>query len=101
MAGILVAAMLQSGAFVSAQSAPETTEPAAAVPLRSGPGPTFVVPPAEIPKHWNVIAYGDTRFTDPANTKVTNPKVRRWLVDQIAKEHPDALLISGDLPYKG
>jgi acid phosphatase type 7 len=69
--------------------------------LLSGPGPTFVVPSGEIPEHWNVIAYGDTRFTDPANIKATNPKVRRWLVNRIAEEHPDALLISGDLPLKG
>ena len=69
--------------------------------LLSGSGPTFVVPAKEIPEHWSVIAYGDTRFTDPANTKVTNPKVRRWLVEKIASEHPDALLISGDLPYDG
>jgi 3',5'-cyclic AMP phosphodiesterase CpdA len=69
--------------------------------LLSGPGPTFVVPAGKIPEHWNVIAYGDTRFTDPANITSTNPKVRRWLVDRIASEHPDALLISGDLPLKG
>lgn len=69
--------------------------------LLSQPGPTFVVQAKEIPKHWSVIAYGDTRFTDPANTKVTNPKVRQWLVEKIASEHPDALLITGDLPYNG
>jgi 3',5'-cyclic AMP phosphodiesterase CpdA len=67
----------------------------------SEPGPTFVVPAKDIPAKWTVIAYGDTRFTNPANTEVTNPKVRRWLVDKIASEHPDALLVSGDLPYNG
>jgi 3',5'-cyclic AMP phosphodiesterase CpdA len=69
--------------------------------LLSGQGPTFVVPKKDIPAKWTVIAYGDTRFTNPANTEVTNPKVRRWLVDKIASEHPDALLVSGDLPYDG
>ena len=48
-----------------------------------------------------VIAYGDTRFSDPQETKATNPKVRRWLVDRIAAEKPDAVLISGDLPWNG
>ena len=48
-----------------------------------------------------VIAYGDMRFTDPSNTTATNPKVRRWLVDRIASEKPDAVLISGDLPWNG
>jgi hypothetical protein len=48
-----------------------------------------------------VIAYGDTRFTDPLNETATNPKVRRWLVGRIAEEKPDAVLISGDLPWNG
>jgi len=67
----------------------------------SGPGPTFVVSDNQIPKDWTVIAYGDTRFTDPSNHEVTNPEARRALVAKIAAEHPDALLISGDLPYSG
>ena len=48
-----------------------------------------------------VIAYGDMRFTDPKDTVVTNPKIRRWLVDRIAAEKPDALLLSGDVPMRG
>jgi hypothetical protein len=48
-----------------------------------------------------IIAYGDTRFTDPLNETATNPKVRRWLVGRIAEEKPDAVLISGDLPWNG
>jgi 3',5'-cyclic AMP phosphodiesterase CpdA len=70
-------------------------------PSLSTPGPTFTVPANEIPPEWTVIGYGDTRFTDPSNTSVTDPKVRKWLVNQIATVHPDALLISGDLPYRG
>jgi hypothetical protein len=69
--------------------------------LLSAPGPTFHVPAGEFPKHWTLIAYGDMRFTDPSNQTVTNPKVRRWLVDRVATEHPDALLLSGDVPYDG
>jgi hypothetical protein len=69
--------------------------------LISQPGPSFEVPQAEIGKHAKVIVYGDQRFTDPENTKVTNPKVRRWLVQKIAEEHPDAILMSGDVPYSG
>ena len=69
--------------------------------LISAPGPTFRVANKEIPEHWTLIAYGDQRFTDPANNEVTNPKVRRWLVEQVAKEHPDVLLLSGDVPYNG
>lgn len=69
--------------------------------LSSTPGPTFRVEDGQLAKHWSLIAYGDMRFTDPANVGVTNPKVRRWLVEQIAREHPDALLLSGDLPFNG
>lgn len=47
------------------------------------------------------VAYGDMRFTDPAETKATNPKVRKWLVEKIAAEHPQAIVISGDVPYVG
>src|ERR1700739_1900535 len=45
--------------------------------LISQPGPSFQVPETEIGDHAKLIVYGDQRFTDPANTKVTNPKVRR------------------------
>jgi hypothetical protein len=69
--------------------------------LISKPGPSFVVSPAEIEKQTKVIVYGDQRFTDPTNTKVTNPKVRRLLVQKIAEEHPDAILMNGDVPYSG
>ncbi len=32
---------------------------------------------------------------------MTNPKVRRLLVQKIAEEHPDAILMNGDVPYSG
>jgi len=48
-----------------------------------------------------IVAYGDSRFTDPENDRDTSPKVRRYLVKQIAKEKPDALLMTGDLPFHG
>lgn len=69
--------------------------------LLSGSGPTFTVPASAMPTQWSLIAYGDTRFTDPANHDATNPEARRALVARIAQEHPDALLVSGDLPLDG
>ncbi|HML16707.1 MAG TPA: metallophosphoesterase [Bryobacteraceae bacterium] len=48
-----------------------------------------------------IIAYGDIRFTDTGEDVATNPKVRRWLVDKIASEKPDAVLLSGDIPFHG
>jgi hypothetical protein len=69
--------------------------------LISQPGPSFQVSPLEVGPHAKVIVFGDQRFTDPANTTVTNPKVRRLLVQKIAEEHPDAILMNGDVPYSG
>jgi hypothetical protein len=52
-------------------------------------------------KPLHIVAYGDTRFADPALTSGTNPRVRKWLVDRIAQEDPAALLITGDTPFHG
>ncbi len=49
----------------------------------------------------SLVAYGDTRFTDPSVTSGTNPRVRKWLADRIAQEHPEALLLTGDTPFTG
>lgn len=64
-------------------------------------GPTFVVKDADLPRDFTVIIYGDMRFTDPENTKDTDPPARRALVAKIAEEHPDALVLTGDVPFKG
>jgi hypothetical protein len=63
--------------------------------------PTFRVPASALSKHVSVIAYGDQRFHDPANTTVADPKMRLALVNRIAEEKPDAVQMSGDVPYKG
>jgi hypothetical protein len=68
----------------------------------AAPGqPLFRVADSEISASPTLIAYGDMRFTDPKETNATNPKVRRWLVDRIAAEKPDAVLLSGDIPWNG
>ncbi len=48
-----------------------------------------------------MIAYGDTRFTDPSNVTATSPLARAALIARIAEERPDAILISGDVPWHG
>src|SRR5262249_47396307 len=48
-----------------------------------------------------VLAYGDTRFTDPANVTATNPIARKVLIARMAEERPDAIVISGDVPWHG
>src|SRR5262245_46516822 len=48
-----------------------------------------------------VIAYGDTRFTEPSNVTATSPRARGALIARIVQERPDAVLISGDVPWHG
>ena len=67
----------------------------------SDSAPTFRAPAAELSSHLKIIAYGDQRFHDPSNVLVANPKARVWLVRKIAQEKPDAIQMSGDVPYKG
>lgn len=47
------------------------------------------------------VAYGDIRFTDPANTDASNPAARVALVQAIAEAKPAFICISGDLVYNG
>jgi hypothetical protein len=63
--------------------------------------PTFRVPASKLSSHVTVIAYGDQRFHDPANHTVADPVMRLALVKKIAEEKPDAVQMSGDVPYKG
>jgi acid phosphatase type 7 len=64
-------------------------------------GPTFTVDEADLYKPVTLIAYGDMRFTDPANHEATNPAARQALVARIASEKPDAILLNGDVPWHG
>jgi hypothetical protein len=63
--------------------------------------PTFSVPDAALPDPFVVVAYGDTRFTNPAETQASSPAVRRALVARIASLHPAAIFLNGDLPWHG
>ena len=62
---------------------------------------TAVATGAQSDARVTVIAYGDTRFTDPTNVTATNPLARAVLIARIAEEKPDAVLISGDVPWHG
>ena len=56
---------------------------------------------AQPPRPVTVIAYGDMRFTDPSNVTATDPLARMALVERIAEEKPDAVLLNGDVPWHG
>jgi hypothetical protein len=63
--------------------------------------PTFRVDQMALSSHVRVIAYGDQRFHDHFNFLIANPKARIALVERIAQEKPDAVQMSGDVPFKG
>jgi 3',5'-cyclic AMP phosphodiesterase CpdA len=57
-----------------------------------------VQPPGD---HFTFIGYGDTRFMEPTDTRHSNPTARVALVQQMAKDKPLFLAISGDIVYEG
>jgi hypothetical protein len=62
---------------------------------------TFSVPDAELSDPLILVAYGDMRFTGPAQTAASNPGARRALVARVAAENPAAIFINGDVPWHG
>jgi hypothetical protein len=64
-------------------------------------GPDFIRDSRNLSPPLRIIVCGDTRFTDPGETSASNPKVRRWLVGKIAAEKPSAVLLAGDVPWRG
>ncbi len=63
--------------------------------------PTFTVAGIAAGQTLKIVAYGDTRFTDTTNDRDTGPQVRKYLVQKIAREKPDAVFMTGDLPFNG
>ncbi len=53
------------------------------------------------PVPFRFVAFGDTRFHDPADTKPANPEIRRALVAAIAQENPVFISIGGDIVLDG
>ena len=79
--------------------------PAAFVPAPSvpavGSADTYTIPDADLSNPPVFVIYGDMRFTDPAETTAVAPGPRRALVEKVASEHPDALFLTGDIPWHG
>jgi hypothetical protein len=63
--------------------------------------PTFILKQFSPGQPLRMVAYGDMRFTNPTVTDGTNPKVRQWLAEKIGLERPQALLLTGDMPFTG
>ena len=60
-----------------------------------------MVKDSDLPRNFSIIAYGDMRFTDPSNTNPANPEARKALVAKVAELRPDALILTGDVPWHG
>ena len=52
-----------------------------------------------VPFHF--VAYGDTRFHDPTDTRAANPEVRAALVQAVADANPSFICFTGDIVYNG
>ncbi len=50
---------------------------------------------------YRFVAFGDTRFHDPADTEAANAAVRKTLVEAIEREKPAFVSIGGDIVYNG
>lgn len=61
----------------------------------------YVIPDADLSNPPVFVVYGDMRFTSPAETTAAAPGPRRALVEKVASEHPDALFLTGDIPWHG
>jgi acid phosphatase type 7 len=96
----LLALMLAATGLTAACHRTAEAKSGADTPL-SQPGATFTVTDSQLPASLLLIVYGDMRFTNPEDTSDADPVARRALVAKIAGEHPDALVLTGDVPYRG
>jgi acid phosphatase type 7 len=76
-------------------------EPPPAPELSTAPTQVLSVPDSELHNPLVFVIYGDMRFTDPGETVAASPGPRQALVDKVAAEHPDALFLTGDIPWHG
>ena len=89
---LLLAASLSACASAQPKGHPQ---PSAAAPA------AFVVAAAQLKQPTTFIVYGDMRFTDVSETTASRPGPRHALVARIAAEKPDALFLTGDVPWHG
>jgi 3',5'-cyclic AMP phosphodiesterase CpdA len=75
--------------------------PASEVTSRPSSSPSFTVMDRDLEPSPRFIVYGDMRFTDLSETKASSSGPRRLLVARIGREHPDAVFLTGDVPWHG
>ena len=75
--------------------------PASEVMGRPSSPPSFTVMDRDLEPSPRFIVYGDMRFTDLGETKASLSGPRRLLVARIGREKPDAVFLTGDVPWHG
>ncbi len=55
----------------------------------------------KVPREFNFVAFGDTRFHDPSDTEAANAAARQALIAAIDRKHPAFVSIGGDIVYVG
>jgi hypothetical protein len=98
---LLFTICLAAVSFAGCTHLPVALRPTQGAPHRPAAAATFHVADASLPSPLVFVAYGDTRFTDPAETKASNAVARRALVARVAHEDPAAIFVNGDLPWHG
>lgn len=87
--------MLPAALLVACTHAPRSAPPAASA------ADPFEIDAAAPGQTVRFIVYGDMRFTDVRETQASRPGPRQALVARIAAERPDALFLTGDVPWHG
>ena len=75
--------------------------PASEVLGHPSSSPSFTVMDGDLEPSPRFIVYGDMRFTDLGETKASLPGPRRLLVARVGREKPDAVFLTGDVPWHG
>jgi acid phosphatase type 7 len=92
--GIVLAILAVRETSLHAKNSPSAADSA-------DPQPTLTFTQFKPGAPMHLVAYCDMRFTSPAVTSGTNPRVRKWLAARVAEDHPAVLLLTGDMPYTG
>ncbi|MEA3181867.1 MAG: hypothetical protein QOI59_5390 [Gammaproteobacteria bacterium] len=70
-------------------------------PEPRSPQTRLTVTDGELGSSPRFIVYGDMRFTDVRETAASQPSPRRSIIARIASEQPDAVFLTGDIPWHG
>ena len=98
---LIAAGLLFANAAIIYGKADHPQNGSGTIAARDPSAPTFAINDEDLHSPLTLVAYGDMRFTDPTNVTATNPTVRRALIQRVAEEKPDAILLNGDVPWHG